>query len=94
MVHKAMSLSDCPHCWETPCVCDNGAGYRHLSIEELTRIRNACDRLIAWKQRRGQGVGYREHDGRNPKLIEPETMCERMRRELETPLFADYEFPE
>ncbi len=30
-----MSLSDCPKCWDTPCVC--GHEYKHWSVEGLRK---------------------------------------------------------
>lgn len=48
-----MAMSDCPHCWETPCVCADAYGYRHLSTEELTRLRNGIEALIVIKTKRG-----------------------------------------
>lgn len=41
-----MSLSDCDHCWETPCVCADARGYRHLSSAELVCIRDGINRII------------------------------------------------
>jgi len=31
-----MALSDCPHCWETPCVC--GYYYRNYDPDRLSEI--------------------------------------------------------
>lgn len=31
-----MSLSDCEHCWDSPCTC--GWGWRHYSAASLSRI--------------------------------------------------------
>jgi len=41
-----MSMSDCKGCWETPCICDDARGYRHLSTNELIRVRNGINLLI------------------------------------------------
>lgn len=56
-----MSLSDCPHCWETPCVCKDAYGYRHLSINELTDIKEGIEILIAHKKKCGYGPDQRVH---------------------------------
>lgn len=33
---SGMSLSDCPECWETPCVC--GEGYRGYSLDRAAQL--------------------------------------------------------
>lgn len=56
-----MALSDCAHCWETPCVCENANGYAHLSINELQDIKDGIEALIKDKTRRGLNPDHREH---------------------------------
>jgi hypothetical protein len=56
-----VSLSNCDHCWETPCVCDDAFGYKHLSINELKSIRGGIDKLIADKTAREVPPDKREH---------------------------------
>lgn len=56
-----MALSDCERCWETPCVCRDAHGYRHLSIKELLYIRDGLNALIKKKQGTGQDPNKREH---------------------------------
>jgi hypothetical protein len=41
-----MAMSDCDNCWETPCVCRDAHGYRHLSTNEITRIRDGLNDII------------------------------------------------
>lgn len=43
-----MAMSDCPECWETPCIC--GHEYKRRSIEYLTELRNVIDKVIKEKQ--------------------------------------------
>jgi hypothetical protein len=57
-----MAMSDCPHCWETPCLCTDGYGYRHLSINELLDIKRGVEALIKAKRRRGVNQELREHE--------------------------------
>lgn len=57
-----MGMSDCDHCWNTPCICRNAVGYRHLSINELTNIKIGIDELLVDKMRRGIDPNKREHD--------------------------------
>jgi hypothetical protein len=58
-----MGMGDCSHCWETPCVCDDGHGYRHLSIVELLRIMNGMAKVVEDKMKRGLDPNKREHGG-------------------------------
>lgn len=39
-----MALSDCIHCWETPCTC--GYDYRNYPMDELIKMRDLFQRLI------------------------------------------------
>lgn len=55
-----MSLSDCEHCWETPCVC--GEGYRDYTPERAAELVAAI--------RRGQALGPRPVVERKPMTIE------------------------
>lgn len=59
-----MGLSDCSSCWETPCVCDNARGYRHLSINELKRLQSGITALIIDKESRKLDPDKREHSSR------------------------------
>lgn len=52
----------CWKCWETPCVCPDAAGYRHLSLNELKAIRSGLDALIIDKTKRGVKPDQREHE--------------------------------
>lgn len=56
-----MAMSDCPNCWETPCVCADGHGYQHLSINELTNIKRGIEKLLEAKIARGVNPTQREH---------------------------------
>lgn len=56
-----VSLSNCDKCWETPCVCASGRGYRHLSVNELRAIQQGVTALINDKVRRGVDPDKREH---------------------------------
>lgn len=56
-----MAMSDCEHCWETPCTCSNAYGYRHLSIKELEAIKGGISKLIEDKIKRGVKPDKREH---------------------------------
>lgn len=56
-----MSLSDCRYCWETPCICDDGYGYKHLSINELLSIKKGIDSILDAKMKRGLAPNMREH---------------------------------
>jgi hypothetical protein len=56
-----MGMSDCTNCWETPCVCADAHGYRHLSIRELTEIKTGIEALIVDKTARGVAPDKREH---------------------------------
>ncbi len=40
-------LSDCPKCWETPCVC--GHEWRNRPLKYLVDMRNTIDRIIQEK---------------------------------------------
>lgn len=44
-----MALSDCMHCWNTPCIC--GWDYRHLTLEQLQRRVGMFALMIAFKTR-------------------------------------------
>jgi hypothetical protein len=44
-----MSLSDCPECWETPCVC--GHQYRNYHLPTLYKMRDMFQCLIDKKER-------------------------------------------
>ena len=37
-----MSMSDCPYCWSTPCVCN----YKERRISELEIILKAANKII------------------------------------------------
>jgi hypothetical protein len=43
-----MSLSDCPECWDTPCVC--GHQYKGLSTDILRHLKNEFYRIIAERE--------------------------------------------
>ena len=53
-------MSDCDHCWDTPCTCKDARGYRHLSINELRDIIAGMTKLIDNKRRRGLKPDQRE----------------------------------
>lgn len=40
-----MCISNCPTCWETPCIC--GESFRHLSTNELMALVVALNKLVA-----------------------------------------------
>jgi hypothetical protein len=44
-----MALSDCPKCWETPCVC--GYDYRMYDMDRLIKMRDMFQKLIDDRQR-------------------------------------------
>lgn len=41
-----MAMSDCERCWNTPCVCADAHNYQHLSLNEMTAIRDGLSALI------------------------------------------------
>ena len=43
-----MSMSDCSHCWETPCIC--GWDFRNHSPERLEKYRELFAKIIVWKK--------------------------------------------
>ncbi len=42
-----MSMSDCDHCWNTPCTC--GWDYRNWSLEDLKKQIKMLAEVIAFK---------------------------------------------
>lgn len=44
-----MALSDCPECWETPCVC--GYEYKNDSLDYLIKMRDMFQKLIDEKSK-------------------------------------------
>jgi UDP-N-acetylenolpyruvoylglucosamine reductase len=49
-----MSLSDCIHCWSTPCEC--GWDYRKWPIKKLKERMNMLALIIAFKQQNPDAV--------------------------------------
>jgi len=49
-----MALSDCIHCWDTPCTC--GWEYRNLPIEELQNRVGMFAMMLAFKRRNPKAV--------------------------------------
>lgn len=43
-----MSLSDCIHCWDTPCTC--GWEYRTWSVQALEKQVNLFNKIIEFKK--------------------------------------------
>lgn len=43
-----MALSDCSHCWNTPCTC--GHEWHSMPIETLERFREMLNRVILDKK--------------------------------------------
>lgn len=39
-----MAMSDCPHCWETPCVC--GKDYETWSTQRLEKLKEVLEREL------------------------------------------------
>lgn len=56
-----MSLFHCERCWETPCVCGDAYGYRHLSRNELLTLIDGLNRLVWEKDRLGLDRDKRQH---------------------------------
>ncbi len=63
-----MSLSDCIHCWSTPCEC--GWDYRNYSIETLQERVKMLTLIMAFKQQYPDAVFS--------KLFEKETEDDKM----------------
>lgn len=40
-----MALSDCPKCWDTPCIC--GHMYEQMPVETVRKIHEATGRVLA-----------------------------------------------
>lgn len=55
-----MGMIDCPNCWDTPCTCRTGHGYRHLSLNELKGIREGLDKLIVEREKLGGDPNRRQ----------------------------------
>jgi len=51
----------CERCWDTPCVCPDGYGYKHLSLNELNDLKHAIQNLINDKIERMVPPDKREH---------------------------------
>lgn len=47
-----MALSDCSHCWDTPCTC--GWGYRNYNIKGLQERINMLQKVVSFKNQNPQ----------------------------------------
>lgn len=63
-----MSLSDCSKCWETPCVCSDALGYRHLSTLELLEIVGGLHKIIAYRTLHRIDPAQRQHEVVSQKI--------------------------
>lgn len=43
-----MSMSDCKHCWQTPCCC--GWDYRNIPIEQLEKLINVLSCVVDYRK--------------------------------------------
>ena len=39
-------MSDCERCWNTPCTCRDGHGWRRFKVEQLLAMRNSLEAAI------------------------------------------------
>lgn len=49
-----MSLSHCPDCFDTPCMC--GTQYKHLSVEALDSLIKSLKKILSIKRLQKLGM--------------------------------------